>query len=80
VHCSASGLTVDCHSEYNFEKSNHLVDLTVEGRLMLIFMFSDRMLGDRSSWAAFAEFNLLILFFFNFSFQVSAFTDDLRAI
>jgi hypothetical protein len=64
VRCRAAGLAVDCHSEYNFEKSNHLVDLTVEGRLMLIFTFLDRMLEDMSSWATFAEFNLLILVFF----------------
>jgi hypothetical protein len=64
MHCRAAGLAVDCHSEYSFEKNNHLVDLNVEGRIMLIFMFLDRMLEDRSSWAAFAEFNLLILFFF----------------
>jgi hypothetical protein len=78
VQCRASGLAVDCHSEYNFEKSNHLVDLTVEGRIVLIFMFLDRVLEDWNSWAAFPEFNLQ--FFFNSSFQVSTFTDDLRAI
>jgi len=53
VHCRAAGFAVDCHSEYNFEKSNHLVDLTVEGRIMLIFTFLDRVLEDRSSWAGF---------------------------
>ena len=63
MHCRAVGLAVDCHSEYNFERSNHLVDLTVEGRIMLIFTFFDRMLEYRSSRVAFVEFNLLIFFF-----------------
>ena len=62
--CSLRLKPVDCHSEYNFEKSNNLADLTVEGRIVLIFTFLDRMLEDWSSWTAFPEFNLLILFFF----------------
>ena len=70
MHCRAAGPAVDCHSGCNFEKSDHPVDLTVEGRIMLIFTFLDCLLEDRSSWAAFADFTLLISFFFNFSFQL----------
>ena len=63
MHCRGAGLAVDCHSEYNFERSNHLVDLTVEGRIMLVFTFLHRMLEYRSCRAAFVEFNVLILVF-----------------
>jgi hypothetical protein len=59
-----------------------MFDLTVEGRIMLIFRFLDCVLEDRSSWAAFEGFNLLILVFLILvpRWGLSTFTNDLRAI